>query len=323
MVSRSLGCPASQTPKLLQALRLIPSVELGDFAHLRAYLTRRQGAPGAPVLATAFLGELRRRHFADLNHEARLTYAASRLGAARCDVRTLLPSLAERVFLAKDSNAAATLMTAFAHSLAVDAFHNLLETLMEVFIRMGTASTTDLSTNTARSVDSQQDEEKAEAAQFVMKTAMNSLGSVVMGGPSIFTFLLQDSDAFVNFRTSFSGGATDSAKAKKKKEGRKKKRNEPSTSEEDLSDDDMEVDKGLILQVPQKEFTRKANQRTMDDLGNRQLAYVLAGLSTCMPSDLVEVGGSCESILLESASRYKKQKDKAGETQALQKAGFA
>ena len=121
-----------------------------------------------------------------------------------------------------------------------------------------------------------------------------------------------------------------------------------------MSENEMEVDKGLILQLPQK-FARKSNQRTMDDLGSRQLAYVLAGLSSCMPSDLVEVGGSCvvrlqiqvlqvvlcelpsssnpvgtalsalpqESILLDSASRYKRQKDKAGETQALQKAGFA
>ena len=166
------------------------------------------------------------------------------------------------------------------------------------------------------------------------------------------------------FRASFSGAATDSGKAKKKKDGRKKKSSSLNiivcsvgfhTELEEVSENEMEVDKGLILQLPQKEFARKSNQRTMDDLGSRQLAYVLAGLSSCMPSDLVEVGGSCvvrlqiqvlqvvlcelpsssnpvgtalsalpqESILLDSASRYKRQKDKAGETQALQKAGFA
>ena len=49
----------------------------------------------------------------------------------------------------------------------------------------------------------------------------------------------------------------------------------------------------MILQVSQKEFGRKANQKSMEDLSSRQMAYVLAGLNICMPSDLVEVGGSC------------------------------
>ena len=60
-----------------------------------------------------------------------------------------------------------------------------------------------------------------------------------------------------------------------------------------MTEDHHEVDKGLILQVPQKEYVRKSNQRSMEDLSSRQMAYVLAGLSLCMPSDLVEVGGSC------------------------------
>ncbi|CAE7414561.1 unnamed protein product [Symbiodinium sp. CCMP2592] len=98
----------------------------------------------------------------------------------------------------------------------------------------------------------------------------------------------------------------------------KKRRIEPSSSDDGMTEENQEVDKGLVLQVPQKEYVRKSSQRSMEDLSSRQMAYVLAGLGLCMPSDLVE-----ETILLETAARYRKQKDKAGETGALQKAGFA
>ena len=67
---------------------------------------------------------------------------------------------------------------------------------------------------------------------------------------------------------------------------------EPSSSEEEPSDD-CELDKGSILQLPQKEFSRGSKQRNLDDLSHRQMSYVIAGLHGCLPSDLVEAGGEC------------------------------
>lgn len=68
---------------------------------------------------------------------------------------------------------------------------------------------------------------------------------------------------------------------------------EQTSSEEEDASDDCEIDKGCILQLPQKEFLRGVKQRNLDELSNRQMSYVISGLISCLPSDLVEAGGEC------------------------------
>lgn len=63
-------------------------------------------------------------------------------------------------------------------------------------------------------------------------------------------------------------------------------------------EEEPDIDKQSVLQVPVKEMTRGSKQNRLEDLSTRQLGYVLAGLGDLvLPSDLLEIGGQSDSGL--------------------------
>ncbi|CAE7513660.1 unnamed protein product, partial [Symbiodinium natans] len=127
-------------------------------------------------------------------------------------------------------------------------------------------------------------------------------------------------------RPSLPGDAESKGKDKKDKKAEQKKRKKrKTTSESESADEEVhEVDRQSFFKITPKDMQRGQGQNKLEDLGMKQLAYCTCSLyDFVLPSDIIEVGGECEALLLESAQRFKRQKDKANESATVHKAKAA
>ncbi|CAE8733797.1 unnamed protein product, partial [Polarella glacialis] len=117
----STDCPRAVSGQMEAALQKLDQAELGNLARLRAYLSRRHGAPEAPELGRA-IGEVvlaSQRKRLPPHQQAHLAYAAARLSWQET---TLLYGLATECLSRGARQEAITLLNAFARLGASKAF---------------------------------------------------------------------------------------------------------------------------------------------------------------------------------------------------------
>ena len=71
------------------------------------------------------------------------------------------------------------------------------------------------------------------------------------------------------------------------------------TSESESADEEVhEVDRQSFFKITPKDMQRGQGQNKLEDLGMKQLAYCTCSLyDFVLPSDIIEVGGECETFL--------------------------